>query len=96
MQIIPLQDYVVIEEKQVESTAGIILPEDADMEATGQGTIVALPDNTLQMTSTFYKPPYAEGSQVLFKRHTFDEFEVDGKKVLLGRQEHIIAVLKPC
>lgn len=94
MQIIPLQDYVVIEEKQVESTAGIILPEDADIEATGQGTITALPDSNYSV-ATLYKPPYTTGDLVLFKRHTFDEFEVDGKKVLLGRQEHIIAVLKP-
>lgn len=93
MEIIPLRDYVLLEELESTKTeTGIILPENADIEPTNQGKIVKV-----SLPSTFVEWGYKfqEGDIVLFKRHMFDEVVVDKQKLLFGKQEHIVAVIKP-
>ena len=93
MEVIPLREYVILEEVLVTSSeSGIILPENAEsMESTNKGKIVKLPKFRWNMYPT---DDYKEGDEVLFKRHMFEEIEVDSKKLLFGKQEFIVAVIK--
>lgn len=94
MEIVPLQDYVVIQEAQdVIERSTILVPEIADTEPKNQGRVVKLADNA------FNRPAFAEGSIVIFRRHMFDDLDKllndeRYKGLVLGKVEHVIAMIK--
>lgn len=81
MEIVPLKDYVLLEEIHKENTSGIILPDNPDIERSNKCRIIS--------GGNFQK-----GDIVLIKPHLFDEIVEDGKKFLIGKEENIIATLK--
>lgn len=80
----PRLDYVVIREDQPEekTDSGILLV--AELDAPSElGTVVASgPDTDIK-----------EGARVLFKHHGFHEVEYEGETLLIGKQEHVLALL---
>lgn len=95
MEIIPLQDYVIVRTAEHivgETKSGIILPGDQDIETMNQGKIIKLPANT--------PAGMQEGDLVIFRAHMFDEVkellhDKQYEGLLMGKQEHIIAIIKP-
>jgi co-chaperonin GroES (HSP10) len=81
MEIIPLQDYVLLEEIHSEILSSIILPDNPDIERSNRCKIISKGEKVL----------LAVGETVLIKPHMFDEIEIDKKKYLIGREESIIA-----
>lgn len=92
MEIIPLWDYVLIEEEVVKNTSdsGIIIPGATDTEPTNIGTIRGMPSNMWSSTPS----SLAVGVKVLFKPHMFDDVVMDKKHYRFGKQEHVVAILK--
>lgn len=90
MEIVPLQNYVLLEEiKGPEKTElGIIIPE-GSMGSDGiteQGKVISYGEQT--------KIKIQLGDVVLFKPYGFDEFEVDKKLYRIGREDNIFAIIK--
>lgn len=95
MEIIPLQDYVVIQEAEDIVGKSVILV-DADIEPKNQGKIIKLPENVGWSSMSLLK----EGDLVIFRRHMFDNLdEILNDKLfkglVLGKQEYVIAIIKP-
>ena len=91
MNIIPLQNYVLLEEVKddPQSKTGIFIPDDANTESTRKAKIVKLGEKVTL--------PIKKGDIVLFKPYGFDEITfgiIDKQKFLLGREENIHAILK--
>lgn len=81
----PLWDYVtleVIEEKK----DGLDLPDEVDQDVPNFGFVVLV---------AFESGPIKPGVKVLFKKHLFDEVtDTDGKKLLIGKEDAIIAIVE--
>ena len=83
-----LKDYVVLtcregEEKKTDS--GILLPTEAqDIDESTEEKIVAVGEDVKS---------FAVGDKVLFKRHMFQQYFVEKKNLLIGKEEGIIAIL---
>lgn len=92
MEILPLQDYVVIQEAEsILEASSIYIPDSADMEPKNQGKVIKVNENTTE---------FKEGDLVIFKRFMFDNLgELLGDKtyrgLVLGRKENVIALIKP-
>ncbi len=80
----PLTGYVVLKEVQNVIASSSIIVEGVDLEPTNRATVLAIPkEDTL---------PYKVGDEVVIKRHLLDEHEVGKEKVLIGKQESVIAL----
>lgn len=83
-----LKDYVVLtckegEEKKTDS--GILLPtETQDIDESTEERVVAIGESVKS---------FAVGDKVLFKRHLFQQYFVEKKNLLIGKEEGIIATL---
>ena len=89
MKILPLKDYVLLEEVKYEPQGEIYIPADTNIEITRKAKVVKLGEKV--------SLPIKEGDIVLFKPYGFDEIVfgvLDKEKYLLGREEHIHAILK--
>jgi len=93
MKLIPLRDYVLIEplmNPNQEST-GILIPESADVPPPNIGFIRALPKS---VSSPFFMNPLVEGDKVLFRSELFEPVGFEGKELLYGKQDQVIAVVE--
>ena len=84
-----LKDYIVLtckEGEEQKTASGILLPsETQDIDESTQEKVVAKGDDV--------SPSIGVGMTVLFKRHTFQQYFVGGKNLLIGKEEVIIATL---
>mgnify|MGYP001614587620 FL=1 len=84
-----LKDYVVLtcqEGEEKKTTSGILLPsETQEIDESTQEKVVARGDDV--------SPSIGVGMTVLFKRHMFQQYFVEKKNLLIGKEEGIIAVL---
>ena len=84
-----LKDYVVLtckEGEEQKTTSGILLPsETQEIDESTQEKVVARGD--------YVSPSIGVGMTVLFKRHMFQQYFVDGKNLLIGKEEGVIATL---
>lgn len=81
MEIIPLNDYVLLEEIKPEVSSLIITPEEADLPRS----------NVCKIIYAGEKTGFVMGETVMILPHAFHEIENDGKKYLIGKSENIIA-----
>jgi chaperonin GroES len=88
MKFKPLGDRVVVEREEAkEKTAGgIVLPQ--------KGKVLAVGDGRVTKDGKRRELQVKVGEHVLFTSYAGDEFKIEGdKKVLLMREEDILAVL---
>lgn len=83
MKLQPLADRVVLEQIEAEevSSAGIILPDSAK-EKPSQGKVLAVGKDVKEVKV---------GDTVLYSKYGPTEFKVEGKEVLLAKEEDILA-----
>lgn len=94
MKIRPLGDRVVIKsiEQESKTKAGIIIPDTAK-EKSHQGEVIAVgpgkidDGNRIEMSVKI-------GDKILYKEYGGDEFKLDGKEVIVLKEEDIIAVIE--
>ncbi|MCX6779312.1 MAG: co-chaperone GroES [Candidatus Magasanikbacteria bacterium] len=97
MNVKPLNDHVVVEEKEIKeeaTRAGIILPETMDKEKPEQGKVVAVGPGKLLENGTRSAMSVKVGDTVLFKKYSPDEIKIDKKEYLVLSESDILAIIE--
>ncbi|KKU99124.1 MAG: 10 kDa chaperonin [Candidatus Jorgensenbacteria bacterium GW2011_GWC1_48_8] len=76
------------------SKSGIVLPDTAEKEKPVKGKIVAAGPGKLNEKGERMPMAVKVGDVVLFKKYGPDEFELDGKKYLVGDEDGILAIIE--
>lgn len=89
MKLKPLADRVIIQPAAAEevTVAGIIIPDSAN-EKPLKGTVLAVGTGTKDEEMVL-----KEGDNVLYGKYAGTEIEFDGEKVLIMRQNEVLAVI---
>lgn len=89
----PLHDRVIIERIEERTTAsGIVIPETAG-DKPQRGKVVAAGPGKYE-NGVLRKPDVKVGDQVLFGKYSGTEVKVNGKDLLVMREEDIMGVLE--
>ena len=90
MNIKPLADRVVIEPKTAEEkTAGGLFIPDTAKEKPLEGVVLAVGAGTKDVTMEV-----AVGDRVLYGKYSGTEINVDGKNLIIMRQNDILAIVE--
>lgn len=73
--------------------SGIVLPETAEKEKPVRGKVVAVGPGKLDERGQRLPMSVKVGDLVLFKKYGPDEIEIDGKKLLVGEEDDILAII---
>lgn len=95
MNIRPLHDRVIIKRKEEERTSpgGIVIPDTA-AEKPVQGEVVAVGNGKILENGEVRPLDVKVGDRVLFGKYAGTEVKVDGKDLLVMREEDIMAVIE--
>ena len=90
MKLKPLADRVLIQPTAAEevTASGIIIPDSAK-EKPLRGTVLAVGGGT-----TDEEMVLKEGDKVLYGKYAGTEIDLDGEKVLIMRQNEVLAVIE--
>ena len=94
MKIRPLHDRVIVkrlEEERV-SAGGIVIPDSA-AEKPVQGKIVAVGKGKILEDGSVRALDVKVGDKILFGKYTGTDIKIDGKEVLILREDEVLAVL---
>ena len=97
MNVKPLNDHVIVEEKEIKeeaTRAGIILPDTMDKEKPEQGKVVAVGPGKLLENGNRAAMSVKVGDTVLFKKYSPDEIKIDKKEYLVLSETDILAVIE--
>jgi chaperonin GroES len=95
MQVRPLQDLVLVErlEEETKTAGGIIIP-DNNQEKPAQGKIVAVGPGHRNNDGSVRALDVKEGEKILFGKYSGTEVKVEGKDLLIMREDDILGVLQ--
>jgi len=87
MKIKPLRKQVVVKPitKEEKTKTGIILPDTAEKEKPEQGRVMAVGPKVKEVK---------KGDLVLFTQYAPNEIKVDGKELLVIKEEDILAIIE--
>jgi len=90
MKLKPLADRVLIQPTAAEevTASGIIIPDSAN-EKPLRGTVLATGNGTKDEEMIL-----KEGNKVLYGKYAGTEIDLDGEKVLIMRQNEVLAVIE--
>lgn len=80
-------------EEETTTKSGIVLPETADKGQPTKGKVVAVGPGKKNEKGEIEPMAVKVGDVVLFKKYGPDEFELDGKKYLVGDEDDILAII---
>ena len=94
MNIRPLHDRVVIERLEEERTSagGIVIPDSAT-EKPMRGKVVALGPGKILDNGNVIPLGVKQGDEVLFGKYSGTEVKVDGKELVVMREDDIMGVV---
>lgn len=95
MQLRPLQDRVVIQrlDEETKTAGGIIIP-DSHTEKPSQGKIVAVGTGYRLTDGTVRNLDVKVGDTVLFGKYSGTEVKVEGKPLLIMKEDEILGILQ--
>jgi chaperonin GroES len=95
MKVKPLGDRVVVEREEArdKTAGGIVLPDTAK-DKPQKGRVMAVGDGRITKDGKKRDLQVKVGDHVLFTSYAGDEFKLDGEKVLLMREDDILAVIE--
>jgi chaperonin GroES len=95
-KIKPLGDYLLIEPLKKETTlpSGIVIPDTASKEKPSEGTVLAVGSGRKDKHGNLIKIDLEVGTKVMYKKWGGTEVKVDGKEMLLVKEEDILAVIE--
>ena len=95
MNVKPLADNVLIEPLQKERTtpSGIVIPDTAK-EKPQEGKVVAHGPGKTDDEGKIIAIHVKDGDRVIYKKWGGNEIKVDGKEMLLVKEEDLLAVLE--
>jgi chaperonin GroES len=96
MNFKPLSNHLFIEplEEEKVSKGGIVLPDTAEKEKPVKGKVLATGPGKRNDKGEISAMSVKVGDTVLFKKYGPDEFELDGKKYLVGDEDDILAIIE--
>lgn len=94
MQVKPLQDRVLIErvEEETKTAGGIIIP-DNNKEKPAQGKVLAVGSGYRNQDGSSRALEVKAGDTVLFGKYAGTEVKVEGKDMLIMREDDILGVM---
>ncbi|MFW6110184.1 MAG: co-chaperone GroES [Patescibacteria group bacterium] len=94
MNVRPLADNIIVEpmEREEKTPSGIVLPDTAK-EKPQEGKIVAVGPGKL-VDGERVEPEVEKGMHVLFKKWGGNEVRVEGRELLIVREEDILAIFE--
>jgi len=95
MKIRPLHDRVIIERVEAERTtaSGIVIPDSAG-EKPDQGNVLAIGPGKRDDSGKQVALDVKVGDRVLFGKYAGQSVKVEGKEVLVMREEDIMGVIE--
>ena len=95
MNLKPIGDRIVVQrlEASEKTKGGIILPDNAK-EKPIQGTVVAVGEGKIMKDGKKQEMQVKKGDHILFSSYAGDEFNLDGQKVMLMREDEVLAVIE--
>jgi chaperonin GroES len=95
MNIRPLHDRVIVKRLDSERTtaSGIVIPE-AAAEKPDQGEVIAVGPGKRDESGKLIAMDVKVGQRVLFGKYAGQAIKVDGKEVLVMREEDIMGVIE--
>ncbi len=95
MQVRPLQDRVLVErlEEETKTAGGLIIP-DNNKEKPAQGKILAVGPGYRNQDGSNRSLEVKAGETILFGKYAGTEVKVDGKELLIMREDDILGVLQ--
>jgi chaperonin GroES len=94
MKVRPLHDRLLVRRIAEAETArgGIIIPDTAK-EKPQEGEVLAVGDGRVLENGTTLALDVKVGDRVLFGKYSGTELELDGQKVLIVREDEVLAVM---
>ncbi len=94
MELRPLQDRVVVQrlDEETKTAGGIIIP-DTHTEKPSQGKIIAVGTGYRNTDGSIRNLDVKVGDVVLFGKYSGTEVKVEGKPVLIMKEDEILGVL---
>ncbi len=95
MNLKPLSNHLFIEPVAENKTtkSGIVLPDSAEKEKPIKGRVIAIGSGKMNEKGERLPMSVKVGDTVLFKKYGPDEIEIDGKKLLVGTEDDILAII---
>ena len=94
MELKPLQDRVVVQrlDEETKTAGGIIIP-DTHTEKPSQGKIIAVGSGYRNTDGSIRNLDVKVGDTVLFGKYSGTEVKVEGKPVLIMKEDEILGIL---
>ena len=94
LKLQPLGDRVLVEREESEerTAGGIVLPDKA-RDKSKRGKILSVGNGKLNKEGKRIPPTVKPGDRVLFSGYSGEEIKIDGREVLLIREDDILAVI---
>lgn len=91
----PLSDYLLLEpvEKETTTPSGIVIPDTANKEKPQEGKVLAAGTGRLDESGKKVKMEVKVGDTVIYKKWGGTEIKVEGKDLLLVKEEDILAIV---
>jgi len=96
IKIRPLHDRVVIRRMEEERTTagGIVIPDSASAEKPIQGEVIAVGTGKLLDNGDVRALALKVGDRVLFGKYAGTEVKIDGKELMVMREDDIMGVIE--
>ena len=95
MKIRPLHDRIVVRrvEEDRKSPGGIVIPDNA-AEKPIRGDVIAVGNGKILDSGEVRSPELKVGDQVLFGKYAGTEVKVEGKELLVMREDDVMGVFE--
>jgi chaperonin GroES len=95
MKVRPLHDRILVErvEEEEKTKSGIFIPDSAK-EKPQKGKVIAVGAGKINDKGERVKMDIKEGDAILFQKYGGDEIKVDGKELMIMREEDVLAVIE--
>ncbi|HPH78941.1 MAG TPA: co-chaperone GroES [bacterium] len=94
MNLKPLGDKIIVEPIAEVSKSGFVMPETMDKEKPQEGTVLAVGEGKINDKGEHSPMHVQVGDKVFFRKYAPDEFEHDGKTILVMSESDVIAIIK--
>ena len=95
MNVRPLHDRIIIEriEESEQRVGGIIIPDNAK-EKPQQGKVIAVGKGRIEKDGKVIPLDVKAGDTVLFGKYAGQEIKIDGKELLIVREEEVLGIVE--
>ena len=94
-KIRPLQDRLIVEriESETKTSSGLYIPDTAK-EKPQQGKVLAVGKGRVREDGTIQPLDLKAGDTILFGKYSGTDIKLDGKEVLIMREDDVLGVLE--